>query len=352
MTKSTDQTAVLGLLAAHDEAAEDRVAHARKMVKTLARKTDGPILVGPWHSEVGYELMMWVPFLTWAVEEHPELAGRLLVISRGGARQWYEHLGLAGYADLYDLYAPDELRARLDEAAEAETGGLRKQMAATAFDRVLLGRVAAEHGLEGAPVLHPSLMYRAYWQLVLKQHGIDKLARLFTHRRMVAPDLGPLAGVLPERYTAVRFYFRASFDASDEHVAFARRSVERLAERGPVVLLNPAIAFDDHVDFDTAGDRVVRLDEHMTPTNNLALQTIAVSRAEAYVGTYGGLSYVAPFYGVPSLSFHSTADQMIRRHLDLAGAIFSAPELGDYVVLPRDAMGLINLVAALTADVA
>ena len=52
------------------------------------------------------------------------------------------------------------------------------------------------------------------------------------------------------------------------------------------------------------GGRVVRI-EAAAPERNLAVQSAVISRARAFVGTYGGYSYIAPFYGVPSVGFYS-----------------------------------------------
>lgn len=40
----------------------------------------------------------------------------------------------------------------------------------------------------------------------------------------------------------------------------------------------------------------------MTPGTNLEIQTTVITRARAFVGTYGGLSYLSPLYGVPALA--------------------------------------------------
>ena len=42
----------------------------------------------------------------------------------------------------------------------------------------------------------------------------------------------------------------------------------------------------------------------MTPRNNLDVQSRIIARSHCFVGTYGGLSYLAPFYGKPSIAFH------------------------------------------------
>jgi len=116
----------------------------------------------------------------------------------------------------------------------------------------------------------------------------------------------PATGPLPERYVAVRFYASDSFPDTAANRAFARAVIVELAKRMPVVLLNPGARVDDHADFapqDVA--HVTLLPATVAPEENLAAQTAIISRAQAFVGTYGGLAYVAPFHGVPSVAFHS-----------------------------------------------
>jgi hypothetical protein len=315
-------------------AAPDAVDETRAAVRRLAEETTGPILAGPWVSEVGYELLYWVPFLRWAIEEHPGLAERLVVVSRGGSEHWYEQLGVR-YADLFDLYDPDELRRRREEAALEATGGLNKQMTETPLDRELLAQVATDLGLSGHAVLHPSLMYAAYWRLVKRRELVaPDGGELFRYEPLAAPVLGVLAGRLPEEFVAVRFYFRASFPETAENVAFARLTVEALTEQTDVVLLNPSVRVDDHWDFEPAAGagRVVRLDDLMTPRTNLAVQTAAVARAQAFVGTYGGLAYLAPLLGVRSDSVYSDPKRFKHHHGDLAEAVFGRPGFGRFAL--------------------
>ena len=78
---------------------------------------DADVIAGPWTGEVGFELMYWIPFLAWLVEQG--LGGqRLVVVSRGGAGLWYRHL-TSRYVDILDLLTPDEFRER--------TAGKKKQ---------------------------------------------------------------------------------------------------------------------------------------------------------------------------------------------------------------------------------
>jgi hypothetical protein len=86
----------------------------------------------------------------------------------------------------------------------------------------------------------------------------------------------------------------------------------------PVVLLNTGISIDEHEDLQVPGGMgVYRVDRLMTPEGNLDVQTRIISRARAFVGTYGGLAYLAPFYGVPVIGFYSNEAELVPAHLDI-----------------------------------
>jgi hypothetical protein len=75
----------------------------------------------------------------------------------------------------------------------------------------------------------------------------------------------------------------------------------------------------------------------MTPERNLDVQTAVIAGAEGFVGSYGGLSYLPPLYGVRSIAFHS--QRMFKTtHLDLAERVISQVDGGSLLVL--DAAGL------------
>jgi hypothetical protein len=48
------------------------------------------------------------------------------------------------------------------------------------------------------------------------------------------------------------------------------------------------------------------------------VQDALVAGARAFVGTYGGFSYLAPFHHVPSYAFYSEPQGFSARHLALA----------------------------------
>src|SRR3954465_3740313 len=61
---------------------EDEGAQTQAIQRALLiAKGTGDVIVGPWTGEVGFELLYWIPFLNWLVEQGLDPA-RLVVISR------------------------------------------------------------------------------------------------------------------------------------------------------------------------------------------------------------------------------------------------------------------------------
>jgi hypothetical protein len=274
---------------------------------------NGSVVVGPWLGEVGFEVLYWIPFLHWLFERHGIAPEQVTVVSRGGAGPWYE--GLAGrYVDVFDHITPDDFRRRTLELW-AQTGGLQKQVAVREWDERVLDATLGVHRHDGA-LLHPRLLYRLFrnvWQGALPLRAFLDRA---VHRPWTRPE--PFSA-LPEEFTAVRFYFRDSFPDSPANRELVHDVVERLAERGPVVLLNTGVVVDDHLDAEPqAGERILRPLAGIDAARNLAAQSAVVARARLFVGTYGGLAHLAPFYGVPTIGFASDPREINPVHLTVA----------------------------------
>ena len=118
---------------------------------------------------------------------------------------------------------------------------------------------------------------------------------------------------------AVRFYFRPSFPDTLENRQFAADAVRSISREIPVVLLNTGLKVDDHDDPNVPGMGIHHVDRLMTAERNLEVQTEIVSNARAFIGTYGGLAYLATFYGVPSFAFYSTQAELLPSHMDVCG---------------------------------
>ncbi len=317
-----------------DELRADLESRLEAQLAPLAERS-GPVIAGPFVGEVGFELLYWIPFLRWAVARFPSLRGRLTVVSRGGTGGWYRGLD-ADYVDVLSIISPEQLVAQRAALKQRELSEL---------DETVYTRVAADLGVDACDGLHPALLFNTFYSILKVDERayvraiaprpdgvIDGLAAAYEQSR--ASDLPAVRERLPDEYAAVRFYFRPSFRDTPENRAFARSMVERISRRIPVVLLNNRMELDDHHDFHPGeGDRVITLDDLMVPENNLAVQTSAVACAKVLVGTYGGLSYLAPFLGVPAISFTADAAWTRSCHLELAQAIFGHDGWGSLISL-------------------
>src|SRR5436189_234162 len=110
----------------------------RELVTGLGR-SGRPILIGPWLSEAGFELLYWIPFLAWAKAYGNLDPSQLVVISRGGAASWYRDI-TPNYEDVLSFYSPDEFRARND-ARIVEQRGRLKHVEISSFDREIIAKV-------------------------------------------------------------------------------------------------------------------------------------------------------------------------------------------------------------------
>jgi hypothetical protein len=275
-------------------------ADERRVRKQLDRiaSSSGPILIGPWSGEVGFELLYWIPFVNWVRSQWELSSRRQIVISRGGVASWY---GAAreDYDDIFSRSSPEEFRAAIAEDK-------RKQRRSHDYDRTLVDAVAAAYQLTDVNVLHPGLMYRLFEPYWSDQAGYARIDQFTRYRTLTAPPVETTLPDLPRDYVAARFYFSECFPDTPENRSVARAAVDGLSERTHVVMLNPGFQVDDHADWGSHGaPRVITIADRLTPATNLAVQTAVIAGARALVGSYGGYSYLAPLLGVPAFGFYS-----------------------------------------------
>ena len=309
----------------------------RRVMRRVARmaRSGRPVVVGPWSGEVGFELLYWIPFVTWMLEQAAVSPERVLVISRGGPRSWYAHLG-GRYADILTHVTVDDFRAH--------TEANKKQRSVSAFDRRVLRQAMGEAGIRRAVLVHPDLMYRLFYPFWKQQVTVARIDGFTSYRLLSGPARPVVSARLPAEYVAVRFYFSDCFPDTAANHAFVESVILRLAESIDVVVLNTGLRLDDHRDYGGGRHRRIHsVEDLMAPDGNLEVQTAVIAGARAFVGTYGGYAYLAPLLGVKSLAFYSVEDAFFAHHLALARDRFRRLGAGALVPIDVRDAGLMRL---------
>jgi hypothetical protein len=319
-----------------------REARQTRELVTVLGRSGRPIVLGPWLSETGFELLYWIPFLAWAKTYGNFDPDRLVVVSRGGVADWYRHI-TPHYVDIFSLFTPDQFRTANEQRIVEQQGRL-KHVDVSSFDREILERVHAVRGLKGAELLHPSAMYSLFEHFWYQRTPVT-LVEAFTSFGTI--PRGAPTGIrahLPARYVAAKFYGNVAMPPSPENHAFVHTYLAELAQHVDVVLLDTIQRFDDHSDYAPGlRGRVHTIEHLMEPETNLAVQTEVIRNAAAFVGTYGGFSYLAPLCGVNTLAFYSHASGFRVDHLEVAKRVFSSLRCGTFTEVDLRAMDTLRL---------
>lgn len=304
-----------------------------------ARGSD-KIVVGPWLSEVGFELLYWVPMVRNLLARRSVDRSRVVAVSRGGPASWYSDFA-AEYVDTLTLFDGDEY-GRWQDVRRTESNG-EKQLAVTTFDKLLLERLRERIGTASHGLLHPLMMYqtlREYWR---GGWPVSRLARHAEYRRLSAPprssDASSTVTALPREYVAAKPYFSSCFPPTESNREFTRRLLLRLSEALPVVLLSPWPG--EGADGVPPTDAIIDCASSLDPATNLDVQTELIAGAAALVSTYGGFSYLGPLVGARTYTYYSRAD-FNHRHLDVLR--FASERIGEagYAVLHRRDIDLLH----------
>jgi hypothetical protein len=317
------------------------VDDTKEMITMLGRQ-DRPIVVGPWLTETGFELLYWIPFLAWAKAYGSLHEDQLVVVSRGGAASWYRQI-TTNYTDILSLFSTEEFRRRNESRVQRQQGRL-KHVDLSDFDNEIIERVKEARGLGKAQVLHPSLMYNLF-KLFWRQNTPMTLVEAFSLFRPVPKlPLGDLAAHLPREYVAAKFYASSALPDTARNRAFIASTLAELTRTTDVVLLNTPDRYDEHADFAAVRHERLHTVAHlMKPETNLEVQTRIIGAATAFTGTYGGFSYLAPFLGVDTVSFYSNPSAFRFDHMELAHRVFASFKRASFVPLDIKDLDVIRL---------
>src|SRR6185295_9784669 len=106
---------------------------------------------------------------------------------------------------------------------------------------------ARQLGITKYQTLHPGWMFARLGPYFDSHMGLYQLEQEALFDPLVVPAI-PNGLALPEKFVAVRFYLRYTFQAHPQMIQFAQESIRQIAQQTPVVLLNSGLHLDDHID--------------------------------------------------------------------------------------------------------
>jgi hypothetical protein len=184
-------------------------------------------------------------------------------------------------------------------------------------------------------------MFRNVW------HGNLPVDVFTTHTRYATRrlDIAPIPGI-PADFIAVKLYAGPALTTADATRVAVRALIEQAARVAPVVLLETEFGLDEHRDFDLSGiPNVTSAGTLMQPRTNLSVQLSLIARSRFFLGTCGGLAWVAPFLGIPTVAVYDS-DAMLLPHLLLARQAGHAAGAAEFAPLDLRAVDRVGLLAA------
>ena len=313
-------------------------------IKSL-KSGNSKIIIGPWFGEVGFEILYWIPFLNFLKVKYDLDTSRFVVISRGNTAHWYSHLGDVQYRELFSALSTSEFRD-INFKRVNETGRI-KQARLIETESRLLERLLLEDYAD-AKILHPGQMYAffaPFWRQIMSAAQAESFLRFQSIQIPFATLPEPLQ---PRKYVACKFYFSDAFPRDERNINAVSDVIINLARKQHVFLLQTNLNVDDHSDAMTEAlshPNVFSFKESIPAHDNLRIQTEIISRANAFVGNYGGFSYLAPFLGVPSYACYSNLtfqpahnDIMLRALLQLQKNSRSREERNEFACMTTEGL--------------
>jgi hypothetical protein len=281
-----------------------RKAHELRMAKI---KGSEKIIVGPWLGEVGFEVLYWIPFLHFLVQENGFDPSKFVVISRGGVKNWYSAIGRIDYFDIFDAVSPNDFK-KINDRRLSMTGSLKQWVMDQ--DEISILEKTLGRPVGSDLILHPREMYsrfNPYWKNV---QSSEMIVNQSTYKKFTpaSKEIIERLGLVRRNYVSAKFYFSNALTDCGENIQGIIKLLIGMAKHRKVVLLQSGTKVDDHSD--VMGElfrhpNIMVPDLEMKPADNLEMQSQIVGNSSMFIGTYGGFSYLAPFYGVKSIACFS-----------------------------------------------
>lgn len=273
------------------------------------------VLFGPWTSEIGFELLYWIPYL----KKNFKLENKkIIIISRGGVENWYKFSNYYKYFNLLDLVSSSEIKNHFD--IKKSIGG-QKQFFFEDFDKKIIQKVKEKLKINSIEVIHPKEMYnffKPYWS-GLYSYGF----RTIVEKEMKFNELDKI-DLKVKNFVACKIYSSSILNIDQNKEIYSQKIkiiLNEILKKFNIIFLNFETD-DDHqvINFDGLNTNENKffffkdLVKNLDIQNNLKIQSTIVSQSEFFLGTYGGFAYLPAYYNKHSVGLWNDNSKLIYRH--------------------------------------
>ncbi len=269
------------------------------------------IIVGPWFSELGHEVLYWIPLLNHLFKTAGRSTSDIISISRSGAEVLYKPFSDTNINAL-NFYTPSDWHSMID-SVWIQLGG-QKQSNFSFEENTILGDVldlnilSENIGSDNIFWMHPSIMFsmfRPFWRNNFSVESIQSLLNWPNYEYLVDKkefvDFG------------MKFYSRPSFLMNEPNQNLVSDIIKSFANKNYKIIGN-SVYSDDHDIFKLDGVSSSRIIKIQSYERNLEPQINLASNCKKFISTYGGLNYLPLLTGVESIGLYSNMQKLLPSH--------------------------------------
>jgi len=288
-------------------------------VPKVPSRRDDLAVVLPVFGEVAYETLYWIPYIRKRLHA---FRGTVVYFGRDGSEAWSRNIAPRAAAETrinaHEILQRDQVLEHMS-ALRSKNGSWKQLDRSESSDlyNILIDYACESTGLQRVSVLYPEDMFGLVRNALGDRARAWQAKRAFAHGTMSAGNALP-AALFPPRFLTTRFYSKPGLDIPRvmRNGTISSLLTKWNPEGLPILDLTPPELFQDHVGFKAQQPLVTNLFDlvRYSSKQNLAMQSDAIARSERFLGSHGGIGYVAVSLGRPSCLLESEATRINRVH--------------------------------------
>ena len=280
---------------------------------------DGLAVVLPVFGEVAYETLYWLPYVRRRLRA---FRGTVVYFGRDGSESWSCNIAPRAATEIrvnaHDILPRDQVLDHMSSlwSKNGSWKQINRSDSSQLYD-ALIEYASASTSLQRVSTLYPEDMFGLVNNARRGQARAWQAKGAFSHRAMSAGSALPLS-LLPPRFLTTRFYSKTGLDIPR---AMNDGTISSLLTKWnpeglPILDVTPPEQFQDHVGVVAQEPLVTNLFDLVSYSSrqNLAMQSDAIARSERFLGSHGGIGYVAVSLGKPSCLLESKTTSIERVH--------------------------------------